>query len=433
MPRDVKERLLTKAAKNGHGGTNGDRPLAVKEWPRLGDPALHGLAGEVVRFVDPLTEADPVAILANVLVAFGNALGRGAYVEVGAERHHLNLNAALVGETAKGRKGTSWSPVQRLMHAADGDWTDERVLGGLSSGEGLINAVRDPVLREDDDGNPEVVDEGARDKRLLVLESEFAAVLKVMGREGNTLSTIVRQAWDGGKLAALTRNSPLKATDAHISIIGHVTKDELVKRLSETDTQGGFTNRFLWLMVKRSKLLPFGADWNGTDVKPVVERLTRALEFAKAAGKIGWADSARPVWETVYEELSEGETGLVGAATSRAEAQALRIAALFAVMDRSRSIEAPHVFAALEFWQYAKDSARYIFGTATGDPVIDRIMEALRGKPKGLTRNEIGELFHWHQKSDRISHALDQLRDAGAVRVEKEATGGRPIERWCAV
>ncbi|MDP9477212.1 MAG: primase C-terminal domain-containing protein [Actinomycetota bacterium] len=408
---------------------NGDLSGAVRKWPELDAAALYGLPGEIVRTVDPHTEADPVAVLANLLVAFGNAAGRNAYVEVGADRHHLNLYATLVGKTAKGRKGTSWGPVRDLMHAADAEWVEEQVFGGLSSGEGLINAVRDPVETEGKDGKVIVVDAGAPDKRLLVLESEFAAVLKVMTREGNTLSTIIRQGWDGSKLATLTRNNPLKATGAHLSIIAHVTRDELLKRLSEADTHGGFTNRFLWLCVERSKKLPRGGKWNEVNVAPLVSQLTSALEFARNVGPITWGESGGEMWDVVYDDLSEGEVGLVGAATSRAEAQTLRLAALYACMDESPTIESEHLEAALGLWEYSDQSARFIFGTATGDPVVDRIMEALRENPKGLTRNQINELFGGHQRSERIRNALSELRDAGLVRAEKEPTKGRPVER----
>lgn len=423
---------LGEPSPNGKGSAdvNGHHPGAVREWPKLDDAALQGLAGKIVRAIEPHTEADPVALLANLLTAFGNAAGRNAYVEVGADRHHLNLYTALVGKTAKGRKGTSWGPVRDLMHAADAAWVEEQILGGLSSGEGLINAVRDPVETEGKDGKVTIVDAGALDKRLLVLESEFSAVLKVMTREGNTLSTIVRQAWDGGKLATLTRHSPLKATGAHLSVVAHVTKDELLKRLSEADTAGGFTNRFLWLCVERSKKLPRGGKWNEVNVAPLVSQLTSALEFARGVGPITWGESGGEMWDVVYDDLSEGEAGMVGAATSRAEAQTLRLAALYAVMDESPTIEREHLEAGLALWEYAESSARYIFGTATGDPVVDRIMEALRETPKGLTRNQINELFGGHQKSERTRNALSELEAAGLIRSEKEPTKGRPVERW---
>ena len=57
----------------------------------------------------------------------------------------------------------------------------------LSSGEGLIYAVRDRVEGENQKGEAVLLDGGVEDKRLLVLEAELAGVLKVMSREGNTL------------------------------------------------------------------------------------------------------------------------------------------------------------------------------------------------------------------------------------------------------
>ena len=150
----------------------------------------------------------------------------------------------------------SWAYVRELMGAADERWTEERVLHGLSSGEGLIYAVRDRVEGENKKGETVVLDEGVEDKRLLVLEAELAGVLKVMSREGNTLSPVIRQAWDDGTLQTLTKNSPMKATEAHVSIIGHITKAELLRHLTETEAANGFANRFVWLLVRRSKELP---------------------------------------------------------------------------------------------------------------------------------------------------------------------------------
>src|SRR5215213_1583672 len=348
-------------------------------WPVLADEARYGLVGLILEAVDPHTEADSVAVLANLLAAFGNAIGRGAFVRVGADLHYLKLFAGLVGETSKGRKGTSWGPVRDLMLAVDPEWAEERVLGGLSSGEGLIFAVRDRIVSEDKDGNEVVKDEGVRDKRLFVLESELASVLKVMAREGNTLSAIIRQAWDDARLQVMTRNNPMKATDAHVSIVGHITRAELLRHLTETEAANGFANRFAWLMVRRSKQLPFGGEWYKVDTTSLVKRLGEALEFGKSPVEVTWGESARDVWKKVYGPLSEGKPGLLGAVVGRAEAQVLRLATLYAVMDESQTIEYEHLTAALALWEYAEESARYIFGDATGDPVADSLMEALRG------------------------------------------------------
>ena len=301
VPKDAMERIgLGVASRNGDG-------LAPKLT--LAAEARYGLAGDILAAIEPHTEADPVAVLVNELIACGNAAGRGPHVKVGDDRHGLNLNGVLVGESSKARKGMSWNHAKNLMQDIEQSWVEDRVVGGLSSGEGLINAVRDRVTSENKNGELIVVDEGVSDKRLLAIESEFARPLKLMTREGNILSIIIRQGWDGDTLQTLTRNAPLKATDPHISIIGHTTVQEVLRLLSETDTMNGFANRFLWIMVKRSRPLPYGGNWSKVDTAPLVRRLREALDFARSAGELAWGQSAKPIWESVYEELSEGEPG----------------------------------------------------------------------------------------------------------------------------
>ena len=60
-------------------------------WPVLDAAAYHGLAGEVVCTMAPQTEADPVALLLQLLVYCGNAIGRGPYYQVGKDKHFTNL------------------------------------------------------------------------------------------------------------------------------------------------------------------------------------------------------------------------------------------------------------------------------------------------------------------------------------------------------
>jgi hypothetical protein len=408
--------------------------VAEPKWPELDDAAIYGLPGEIVGAMEPHTEADPVALLGSLLCAFGNAIGRGAHFRVGSDIHYLNLFCALVGESSKARKGMSWNFVEGLMRTVAEEWATERVASGLASGEGLIYHVRDRVERENKDGKLEVADEGVKDKRLLAYESELAGLLKVMSREGNTLSPVIRQAWDGGRLRTLTKNSPTKATDAHISMIGHVTRTELLRYLTQTEAGNGFANRFLWLLVKRSKLLPRGGEWHSVDKARLVRRLLSALEFGSKPVEITMTENAWLDWEEVYGPLSEGKAGMFGAVTGRSEAQVRRLAALHAVLDESDEIEPLHLEAALALWQYAEDSARYIFGDATGDPVADTIYEALKGAgANGMSRTDISNLFKRHMSAERIGRALAFLLETGrAERKLNRDTGGRPSEWWFA-
>jgi hypothetical protein len=404
------------------------------KWPELDEAALYGLPGEIVGAMESHTEAHSVALLGSLLCAFGNAIGCGAHFRVGSDTHHLNLFVALVGESSKSRKGMSWNFIEGLMRAVDGEWATERVASGLASGEGLIYHVRDRVERENKDGKREVVDEGVSDKRLLAYEAELAGLLKVMSRDGNNLSPVIRQAWDGGRLRTLTKNNPTKATDAHISVIGHVTRTELLRYLTETEAANGFANRFLWFLVKRSKLLPRGGEWYKVDKAPLVSRLLSALEFGSKPVELTMTESAWIDWEEVYGPLSEGKVGMFGAVTGRSEAQARRLAALYAVLDKSDRIEPQHLEAALALWQYAEDSARYIFGDATGDPIADTINAALKDAgTHGMSRTNISNLFKRHVSADRIGQALAFLLEIGrAERKQNKDTGGRPSEWWFA-
>ena len=183
------------------------------ERPAMGEDAYHGLAGEVVHTIEPHTEADSVAILLQFLNLAGNVMGRTAYYQVEGDRHHTNLFAVLVGDSAKSRKGTSWGRVRAIGKVADTTWADDRVKGGLSSGEGLINEVRDERKEwNKKEGREEVVDAGVKDKRLMVVEPEFASALAAAERHGNTLSALMRRVWDGDKLTTITKNAPLCAT-----------------------------------------------------------------------------------------------------------------------------------------------------------------------------------------------------------------------------
>jgi putative DNA primase/helicase len=114
-----------------------DGPLAIRPWPDPPDEAAyHGPAGEITRTIAPHSEADPVAVLVNVLIAFGSAVGRNPHFQVESTRHHANEFACLVGQSALGRKGTAKDRAEAPLAVADPDWYARCRASGLSSGEG---------------------------------------------------------------------------------------------------------------------------------------------------------------------------------------------------------------------------------------------------------------------------------------------------------
>jgi len=363
-------------------------------------------------------------------VEFGSVIGRTAHFKVEATIHHLNLYVALVGPTAKARKGTSLDHVSARFKTVDSIWATDCIASGLSSGEGLIWKIRDATY--DVDGN--VDDPGVKDKRLLVVETEFASVLRVLGRENNILSAILRQGWDGNPLQTLTKVKPAKATDPLISVIAHVSQLEAQRYMDRTESGNGFGNRFLWACTRRSQCLPDGGEPDLDAMKDIESRLREIVEFTRECGLLTRDSEARELWYEVYPELSEGRPGMFGAMTARAEAQVMRISGIYALLDMSSVVRRPHLEAGLEVWRYCRESVMYVFGDSIGDPVADEILRELRSRVAGMTRTEIRDHFGRNKHAKDISKALGLLVQYGLASMMMENdTRGRPAERWVAM
>lgn len=409
-----------------------DSDLHLTKWP---DPpraeAFHGVFGEFAQLLRPHTESDPMAILVQAIVAFGNLIGHTSHFLVEADKHFANLNCVVVGNSSKARKGTSWGHVQRLLREVDATWPP--AISGISTGEGLISCVRNPVFKLAKDGTSEVVDAGVPDKRAIVVESEFGRTLQCGNRDGNTLTAVVRQAFDNGDLRVATKGSPQTATDAHISIIGHITSEELNLLLSKSDCANGFANRMLWLAVKRSQLLPDGGNSASLDFSGIVSKLRKAVEFAKGVGCVSRDEKARELWTDIYFRLSVERPGLLGAVVSRAEALVMRLALIFAVGDCSHVIRDAHLRAAVAVWDYCEASAAFVFGRSLGNPLSERVMSLLREAPSGgLSRGQIHQKLSGHISSDELNVALTQLHNQGLAEFRDVSTGGRPAQFWLA-
>lgn len=396
------------------------RQREKEPWP---DPllpaALHGLAGRVVGALLPHTESDPAALLLNFLVSFGSAVGPGPHGYADGSEHPARLNGLLVGDTSRARKGTSWANIRRVMVGADPGWAEERIVGGLASGEGLIAKLHDGST---EDGEPV-----ESDRRLLVVEPEFARLLGVASREGSTVSAIVRDAWDSGQLRVMTRKDPLVATGTHVSVLGHITRDELLRTLAGVEIANGFANRFLFVLVRRSSIKPNGGRLDEI-IRDLGAEVHRALSEARKVGRLRRSDDAEQEWTRLYCEIAENDAaGLVGSITARAEAQLLRLSVVYALLDGCRSIEVEHLHAASAVWRYSEASARIIFGNSLGDEIADRLLAAVRQAGKsGLDREQQRALFSRHVSSDRLAQARSKLEERGLAKTESETTAGRP-------
>ncbi len=394
--------------------------------------AFYGLAGDVVDLIEPYCETDRVAVLVQFLAGYGSAVGLGPHALVGAVRHGPNLFVALVGETSRSRKGTSWAPVEYLLTQADPSFAD-RIVGGLGSGEALVHQVRDVLMGVDKKGNVVVVDPGVSDKRLLLQESELGRLFVVVNRtDTSTLSQYLRLAFDGRPIRNLVKGSPASASVHHISLLGQSTPDELRRRLKEDSISNGLGNRIAYFMSSRAKSIPRPAPFQGQDVDKMAAAISRQLGRAQAIGYMPWETKASQLWDEWYSAVtSKTQYGQVAALSNRAEAHALRFAVTYALLDASPDIKLPHIEAAIALWDYAQASVLYIFSQTTGNVVADKIYrELVYGR---MSRSQIMDIFQRNISANVLQTALQLLEDMGkarCVREQEAGKAGRPREIW---
>jgi Protein of unknown function (DUF3987) len=307
------------------------------------------------------------------------------------------------------------------------------VKSGLSSGEGIVWRIRDKVEK---DGK--VVDEGVDDKRLYLDEREFFQVLAVMKRDGSTVSVVIRNAFDSVPVGGLTKKDQTWCREPHISIMGHITKEELVKTLDQVSMTNGYANRFLYFMVRISKKLPFPKhppqdklNEVCAKINEVVNKWMQGLSPVRIA--FDEASEAGQLWNSVYGELTASRPGILGGITGRAAPKVLRLAMFYAAVDLSDKIEAVHLKAALALHQYCVDSAKYIWGDLTGDPVADDLLVALRHTEGGMTRTEMSNAFGRNMSAMKISAALRLLLDYKKVKEDTRVVGSKSLKVWKAI
>jgi hypothetical protein len=208
-----------------------------------------------------------------------------------------------------------------------------------------------------------------------------------------------------------------------------ITKDELLRNLTDTEASNGFGNRFVWLAVRRSKELPFTSAPSDQAIAELAVRILAVLKHGRSLGRLEMSESARQGWQAVYHDLSADRHGLSGALMARAEAQVTRIAGIYAVLDGCECLDLIHLKAALALWEFAEASTIAIFGGALGDPIADTILRAVRASGE-LSDSRISDLFGRHMPAARLDRAKASLLRANLIHCETVETAGRPRVVW---
>jgi hypothetical protein len=404
--------------------------------PTLDDAAMYGPLGDFVRIVAPHTEGAPAALLASGLSALGALIGRGPVWHFGDTDHHARLFVLLVGPTGSGRKGTTISAsARRILRALDTEFVAERVANGLSSAEGLIALVRDATPDRVHNGRQIPGDPGISDKRLLLIEEELGGPLEAMAREGNRLSAVLREAWDGRDLRSIVKLDPQRATAPHVCIISGITPSELSKSLRAVAVKNGLANRFLPVWASRAQLLPHDTRPDPAELQTATDALAHAVVSARRVQLMDWTPAARDLWAPMYADLAvtPHETETVRALLQRGAPYVRRLAMLYALLDGSSLVDVPHLTAARALWDYCAGTWRVVYAEGESrSPLGERLLAALLDAgAAGLSREELRIAAGSNDTpAERIAGELNTLATEGLAQRERVRTAGRPREVW---
>lgn len=399
--------------------------------PRPDPACLYGLVGDVAQAGSSNTEANPFAIAAAVLAYLGAAVGRGPYMPIGDDWNHARLFMVHVGRSSRGRKGTAKKLMFRINNAVKA--LDEYLVpqvhrGGLSTREGLALMIHDGYK----DGKNEVP--AIEDKRLLVVESEFANILHQSKRDGNTLSAALRDAWDGTSIRPAVKTCRVWASDPHIGIIGDVTPSELRELMHTRELTNGFANRFIFFWAEGDKVLPFPQYTSKDVVEALASRVAQVLKYAgadrhvdKDVMRMEFSPEAASLYARLYRgELRDRSAGehITGLLDRRAPVL-LRLAMLFALTDQTNVIAVAHINAAMAWVRYWVDSVKFIFqsavdeaGAAATSDTAQRLVNYLTERGQA-TRTELSkDCFSGHISKTMLDKALDELITASPPAIE---------------
>lgn len=346
--------------------------VADSDRPIPEDVVFTGLIGKTVKALDPWHEADPIAVHMSLMAMASVLLEGGVKVYTGSKWEYPLLNVLLFGESAKGRKGTSGTIAFEVVTKAFPGWRDDHTGGAPSSGAGIVKllantAVETNWLRPLDE-IPEQLREEAATKPIrrikpglpyLFYEEEIAKVLH-RARMDDSYEALIRVMWQGANLTGrYTSHLQVTIPRPVVGWLAHVTPGEFVAKLGRSSLHGGTFNRFMLFWVQRNRII--------RRIRPIPEDLLARLAsefrarilFGRTVGKIQPTEEAWDFWENDLHPEIDGQLSaspLWGEFVGRALDNIMRMAAIYAVMDKRRAITADDLKA-------ARGVMRYVFAS----------------------------------------------------------------------
>ncbi|MGB2590961.1 MAG: DnaB-like helicase N-terminal domain-containing protein [Candidatus Acidiferrum sp.] len=382
--------------------------------------ALQGVVGKFVEAALPCIEADESCLVYQFLTAMGNVMGKNNHARFGPDIHYPNLFTLIVGDTSAG-KGQAFSATKLLMGLIDPSWTSHCKYSA-ASGEAIVKMAS------------EIGDDG----RLCLAMNEMSVLLNGAKRDGSNTSGYLRMGWDGIPLENNRARSSEVARDYLLSLIGHITPEELTEIFANVDWYNGMANRFLWATVRKSKTVSRSEKLpNFADVSKTIQDLLSLPRI----GQVRFTDEGGRYWDEWVHGLTDHD-GKLGASQQRIRPNALRIAQIYAALNERRlslglsghyAIEPEHIAAAIEIVTRSRESIAWFLDRPMkidARVAMDEVAKFRTDMNKHggqMTGRQLAALFSHKTPEQRMEIAS---RAGGKIRSRPSAKGGRPADVW---
>jgi hypothetical protein len=416
----------------------------------ISEEAFIGFPGRWVQELEEQTECNRDNLLAQLAVGSGAMFGRYYYNHYGVDLYTNEFLKVLGDSGAK--KGTALKKFLGFAGLIDSHWPIHGIGDSFPSGEAIVYAIRDQVIKIK--GGKEVIqDAGVFDKRLLIAENELAQLYRMFERSGNTSTAKLRAAWDSPEvLSNRSKTLPAIATKPHISLIGHITIEEL-RSFDPNLISNGLLNRSVFVYAFKAREIPNPkpVKWSETLIEEFKEIYRLAnIPTAIDAGQLGVSaeevssihipldPEAEELWEKIYREQPANQDAALSDILRRYTEHIRKLALIYAIYDRVKTICSRHLLAAKAIMDHSKECVQTIFSAFTSNKGANKILEALkRQAPEGLAKSKIyEEVFNRHISASEINEALAflvQNKLAIPKRYRTTPTAKKQTEIWYAI
>lgn len=392
--------------------------LKLGSFPADPEPvAFGGNLGAAVDDLAKSTTASPVGLLVSLTAIAGAVMA--TKTEYFGEQTS-SFMALLVGESGTGKKGTAMDAAWRAL-TAENVWGSEPVslLSGLGSGEAIVGHMS----RQAKHGLA----------RGIVWAPELSEVLIVGRREGSTLTTVLRNAFDRTALMNITKSATVEVPrDSYqLGALAGVTPDELRSLLSAgTEMTNGFAGR--WLSVPVT-----GRDDQGVTGKVAPSIRPELAEQFRYALEQRAGQRHRPILPdddaldrlSAYYRFLAALPGASGVLARRYATIAARVALVHSSLEMDDTIPLVHVDRAIALTEYSRTGIPWVYGmSAVVSGKASRALQWLTTKSE-LTRSGLSLRMFGRRSDGRVDDAIEALVRAGLVEIVTGSTttkGGRP-------